>query len=181
MSEYYLDIETYSSGKEPDPETDEIITIQYQRLRTETGEKNGPLIILKSWESSEKEILSKFLEVFKPDDSFDMFPIGTNLDFEFQFIIERAKKVLGISIDSKRLYMKKAKIDIKSILIMLNGGYLKGAKLSTFSSKIHDGNKIKEWYENKDYGSIENYILNETDAFIELYIKLKKNIKKLLE
>ena len=54
VAEYYLDIETTGL----DPKKDQIITIQYQRLGMLTGRSEGDLNILRSWESSEKEILS---------------------------------------------------------------------------------------------------------------------------
>jgi hypothetical protein len=59
MAEFYLDLETKALGP-PNLEKDEILTIQYQRLKTRTGEKDGELTILKSWESSQKNILKEF-------------------------------------------------------------------------------------------------------------------------
>ena len=56
MASFYLDIETQGL----DSEVDKIITIQYQKLKWGTNEPDGPLVILKSWESSEKEILEQF-------------------------------------------------------------------------------------------------------------------------
>lgn len=56
MSNYYFDIETNSRGPRPDFANDEILAIQFQRLDGRTGEKEGDLTILKSWESSEKEV-----------------------------------------------------------------------------------------------------------------------------
>jgi len=57
LAEYYFDMETTGF----DFDKDEIITIQFQRLNGFTGEPIGELEILKSWESSEKEILETFL------------------------------------------------------------------------------------------------------------------------
>ena len=57
MGNFYLDIETTGL----DPNVDEIITIQFQELGRNSGEAIGPLVILKSWESSEKEIIQRFL------------------------------------------------------------------------------------------------------------------------
>ena len=47
MAEYYFDIETYSPGEKPNPETDKIITIQFQRIDLRSGEPKEDLIILK--------------------------------------------------------------------------------------------------------------------------------------
>jgi len=57
MIEYYFDIETTGV----DFEKDEIITIQWQELDGFTGRPKSELNILKSWESSEREILKSFL------------------------------------------------------------------------------------------------------------------------
>ena len=53
VAEYYFDMETTGLNFN----TDKIITIQWQELDGMTGEPVAELNILKSWESSEKEIL----------------------------------------------------------------------------------------------------------------------------
>ena len=57
MASYYLDIETTGLN----PKVDKIITIQFQQLDMNTGSPVGELIILKEWESSEKEMLKQFI------------------------------------------------------------------------------------------------------------------------
>ena len=68
MSDYYFDIETNPGGQRPDYKNDEILTIQLQGLDSRTGESKGELNILKSWESSERDILEKFYSIFSPED-----------------------------------------------------------------------------------------------------------------
>ncbi len=46
MAEYYFDIETYSPRDKPNPETDKIITIQFQRIDLRTGKPKEDLVIL---------------------------------------------------------------------------------------------------------------------------------------
>ena len=72
-------------------------------------------------------------------------------------------------------------IDLKPIVVLLNDGKFKGAKLDKFSDKPHDGGKVKEWYKNKQYDEIEKYIGDETNAFLDFYKKIKENIHKLIE
>ena len=78
MGNYYLDIETTGL----DPEKDKILTIQYQELDRNKGEAVGELVVLKEWESSEKEILRKFLfETYILDEyPFSFIPTGYNLN-----------------------------------------------------------------------------------------------------
>ena len=59
MANYYFDIETTGL----DPEKCKIITIQFQELDSFSGEAKGELIILKVRESSEREILEKFIRM----------------------------------------------------------------------------------------------------------------------
>ena len=49
MAEYYFDIETYSPGEKPNPETDKIISIQFQRIDLRTGKPLENPTILKEW------------------------------------------------------------------------------------------------------------------------------------
>ena len=71
--------------------------------------------------------------------------------------------------------------DLKPIIVLLNDGNFVGAKLDRFSNKPHDGKKVKEWYEKKQYDKIEQYIRVETKAFLDFYKKIKRNIHKLIE
>ncbi|HLC37158.1 MAG TPA: hypothetical protein VJJ53_00015, partial [Candidatus Nanoarchaeia archaeon] len=58
--EYYLDLETQGLN----PETDKIVTLQYQQLNSE-GDPVGNLVILKEWELGEEELIKRFLTVFR--------------------------------------------------------------------------------------------------------------------
>ena len=89
MATFYIDIETTGL----DPEKDKIITIQFQELDRYTGDATGELIILKEWESSEKEIISQFIEKSNILDDYDFsfVPIGYNLGFEHNFLKARSE------------------------------------------------------------------------------------------
>ena len=178
MTEYYFDIETYSKGNIPNPDTDKIISIQFQKLDSSIGKPIGGLQILKEWESSEESIIIQFFPLFK---QWDFIPVGMNLTFEREFLISKFKKYINSNITSREFYYNFPSIDVQPILVLLNGGNFKGAKLNAFTNKKQDGSKIREWYENKEFNKIEEYIKQESKSFIEFYQKIKKNIKSLIE
>jgi len=129
MGNYYLDIETTGF----DPQKNEIITIQYQELDRNTGQPKGDLVILKSWESSEKEIIHKFLSETSILDEWDFsfVCVGYNLKFEHDFLKERAKKH---NLSSIKL-LKNAFIDLRAIGIIMNKGEFKGSGLDKITGK----------------------------------------------
>jgi len=168
MPDYYFDIETNSRGPKPDFTNDEILTIQFQRLDSRTGEKEGDLTILESWESSEKDILERFYSIFSPKDVWKFVPIGCNLSFDFFSLLYRWRAI-GVDVPPKILFSEHPYIDIKSILVIFNRGSFKGANLEKFIGKRDSGLRVSEWYAEKDYASIQEYIEDEADRFIKLY------------
>ena len=183
MAEYYFDIETYSPQDKPNPETDKIITIQFQRIDLRTGEPREDLVILKEWDSSEKEIVTEFFNRFFADglDIWDFVPVGYNLNYEWELLISKFGKYLGKKLTSKDLHYKRPHLDLKSIFVLMNNGNFVGAKLNKFTDKVQDGKVIKTYYEKKQYDEIEKYIKNETEAFLKILQKIKSNIHKLVE
>jgi hypothetical protein len=176
MADYYLDIETTGT----DVKKDTILTIQFQKLGAASGRTDNELKILKSWESSEKEILNEFFEIFDPfgKDKFSFIPIGMSLHFEFFMLHNRWKKN-GIDVPLKTLIYDIPHVDIKSILVILNGGKFRGASLDNFTGKTSNGAVIPEYYANRDFEKIEDYIKKEAEEFIKFYQMIKKNLPKL--
>ncbi len=179
MGNFYFDIETTGL----DAKKDKIITIQYQELDRNTGKSIGDLTILKEWESSERDILDKFIKETKVDSNyaFDFVPTGYNLTFEHNFLKERTAKHSLNPLD----ILSKPFIDLRAIGILMNNGEFKGSGLDKITGKATDGRMIPIWYQNKEYGEIISYIQNETKAFIEfnewLYQEMPKCLKKFKE
>ena len=183
MAEYYFDIETYSPQDKPNPETDKIITIQFQRIDLRTGKPREDLVILKEWESSEKQIVTEFFNRFFAEGSniWNFVPVGYNLNFEWEFLISKFEKYLGKKLTSRDLHFKRPHLDLMTIIVFLNEGEFKGAKISNYTGKAHNGINVKKWYENGEYDKIEEYVREEAEGFLDFLQKLLKNVKKLLE
>ena len=169
---YYLDIET--TGFYPE-KNDKIITIQYMALNEETAKPEGPLKILKEWESDEKTILKRFIEDFRPEYKWAFVPIGYGLSFEHKFFWQRCisngLKPIGI--------LTRPFLDLMTVGVLLNGGSFKGAALDDLTSKSQDGSVIPGYYKEKKYAEIERYIKNEMDGFCGLATKLFVKLPKL--
>ena len=165
--EYYLDIETNSLN----PEEGKIVTLQYQPLDIE-GNPTGILTILKEWEIGEEEIIKRFLSIFK---KWEFIPVGMNLSFDFRFLLTKIEKYTGRQINYGEL-SNIPHIDIKPILVLMNNGNFKGAKLSNFTSKGQNGIAIPAYYLNKEYNKITSYIEKEADEFIKFYKDLKSSL-----
>ena len=155
MVYYYLDLETHSTGDRPDPSKDTIIAVILCAIDPKTGKRLQEPLLLKEWESSEKELLGALRKrlVGRP---FDFIPIGFNTLFDLWFL----KSKLGLD-DS--FYTEKPHLDLKHVAVLANKGRFKGVKLGT------EGNPVRDWYEYEDYRSIEQYMLEKMDAFLEQY------------
>ena len=175
MGNFYFDIETTGLNSK----LNKIITIQYQELDRHTGEAIGELIILKEWESSERDILEEFINKSGISESyaFSFIPTGYNLSFEHNFLKERTALHSFNPID----ILSKPFIDLRAFGILMNGGEFKGSGLDKISGKKTNGSSIPQWYQNKEYNRIIAYIKDETKSFIHLNAWLYKKMPRFLE
>ena len=175
MGNYYFDIETTGL----DPKKNKIITIQYQELDRNSGEAVGDLVILKEWESTEKEILEKFIADSKiaSNYAFDFIPSGYNLGFEHNFLKERTALHSLNPLD----ILSKPFLDLRAFGIIMNKGEFKGSGLDKLTGKETSGRNVPIWYQNKDFDRIIKYIENETKSFIEFNAWLYKEMPDCLQ
>jgi DNA polymerase III epsilon subunit-like protein len=175
MPNYYLDIETTGL----DPKKDKIITIQFMELDMSTGEPKGELIILKEWESSEKEVIEKFIEMSKITDPypFSFVPVGYNLGFEHNFFVERCKFHNLNIVD----ILTRPFIDLRSCGVIMNYGQFKGSGLDKLTGKPQDGSVIPQLYSEGKHEEIEKYIKIESTEFIKFCVWLYKELPGLLK
>jgi hypothetical protein len=177
MSLFYCDIE--SSGI--NPKFNKIITIQFQKINS-LGFPTGELIILKEWESSEEKIVKQFYKILTQGNVFEFIPVMQNHLFDFGFLIEKFKKYIP-EFDKEPLefIFSRAIIDIRSTLIIANQMGFKGCGLDKMTTKQQDGSMIPLWYEEKRYDLIENYIKQETEAFLKALQIIIKHLSTLKE
>jgi len=175
MGQFYLDIETTGL----DPNKDKIITIQFQELDRNTGEAKGELVILKEWESSEKEILQEFISKTNILEkyAFSFIPVGYNLNFEHDFLKRRAEINNLPPLD----ILNHPFIDLSSIGVIMNKGEFKGSGLDNLTGKKGTGRDIPMWYNNGEHGLIIKYIQIETEEFIKFNAWLYKKMPSLLD
>ena len=167
MPSFYFDIETTGL----DPANDQIITIQYQKINSVSAKPEGPLTILKSWRDPKGEhgIIEKVIPLITSPNPFGFVPIGNNLNFEFQFLASKINKYKKLDLDSGYFHSR-PHIDLKPIMILLNGGKFKGYHL--ILNKVNSGFNVPKWYDDNQFDKIIEYIIDETNSFIEFYTKI---------
>ena len=168
----YLDIETTGL----DPLHSKIITIQYMELDEDTAKPRGPLKILKEWESDEKTIIKKFMEVFRPGNDWAFVPIGFNLNFEHKFFWQRC---ISNSLEPFDIFNRPF-LDLHTIAVIMNKGSFKGSGLDKITNKPSSGKNIPKLYYEKNYTEIESYIKKEADEFSIFCSKLYEELPALL-
>jgi hypothetical protein len=178
---YYFDIElSYDDETRVyttlSPEYYKIITIQYQPL-DEGGCPLSDLRILKEWESSEEEMVREFAKVISPKKTWSFVPIGYNVIFDLGFFRARAKKY-GMEYSEWLIYHRLPLIDLKHICVGMNGFRFADSGLDRFCGKPMDGSMVPEWYLNREYEKILEYIRRENKAFISFYRRLIDTLPK---
>lgn len=178
MADFYLDIETTGL----DPYNDGILTIQYRDLSTRNYADVTPTI-LAAWQSSEKEILSRFLAesgLFDPARRWKFVPVGFNLDFELRFLFVRAKDLGILPADARYedVAAQRPRKDVQMIAVLMNGGQFKGASLDNFSAKPGTGKEVLDAYAAKDYDRIVEYAKKEMWGFLRLYARLEADLPR---
>lgn len=176
MPAYYFAMEGYHAGEKPDPATDTLITIQYQKIDLATGEPLEKLTVLKAWESSEKSIVTQFyLQFFGPEVSVTHFiPVGIDLDYAYEMLLAKARKYHLPEISSLRLYYERPRLDLGPVLVLLNDGRFAGARPDAFSSEKSDAGRINAWYEKKEFKPIERTVREDAETFLKLFQYVSK-------
>lgn len=180
MVTYYLDLKSqFASDGKPDPCNDKIISISFIPFFDNSGRKKDELTILKSWESSESDILKEFLDItgWQDDtpDPWRFVPSNFGLNNILTAITQRCEKLLNVSLNYQFL-MNLPKIDLKSIAIIRKRGNFKKTSLPNFSRKLRKAYTIGGLIEDKKWEELEAYIQLETEVFLKIYKRLVNKI-----
>jgi hypothetical protein len=172
----YFDIETFSEDGFRSDST-KVISIQYR-------DHDGNYKILKEWETSEKEVLQRFLTDLKimRRDNF-LILIGHNiLRFDVPTVIRR---MVANGIDGQGnledFFYNIAMVDTLQCLLPANGMRFKGLNTEEISKKlgisvpVHRNTEIATFYRNREFKKIEDHALADIDFIQDLYWKLKKD------
>jgi hypothetical protein len=170
--EYYFDIETTGL----DPIHDRIVTFQYQELSQVSGIPLTKLVIVKEWERDySEEIILEWIKELVIDTTWSFVPVGNNLVFDFSFINTRIKHYSGNDVFMR--LMNRPWIDIKHVLVMINGGNFRN--YGKIMGKTELGSNVPIWYQKEEYDKIVSYVEMEAEAFVRTYSILKRNLPEL--
>jgi len=184
LPQYYFDIETVpldeyrsDAGASFDPCKAKIISIQYQKLDSAAGGQNE-LVILKEWEpgSSERAIVEQFKKVFIDKGIWEFVPVSNNLAFECRFMKYKLKQYC--SLDGLKLGHRPM-IDLKHVLIIANKGSFKGYQ--RFLGKSGQAANMAQWYYDKNWSAIEQYIRKESEDFGNMYLILNQELPRMMQ
>jgi len=159
VTRLFLDVETYSPGPKPTYD-DRIIAIAYKQ-------EDGPVTVLKEWESDEKQILTRFLEGIKRIDRLNI--IGHNiLRFDLPLIINRATHHgIATTGDLMRLLLDPYTIDTIQAQLQTNNFYFKGLGLRDCVQRLGTqsatcpSSEIITHYEAGNYAEIVEHVTED--------------------
>ena len=173
MHHYYFDIETTGL----DPDKDKILTFQCQELSQVSGSPLTKLLIVKEWDGdcSEGRILEWIKELLVDQLFWKFVPVGNNLIFDLSFIAARMR--IYFDVDFLIQLINRPVIDIKHVLVMINGGYFRN--YNRIIGKEGFGINVPIWYQKGQYEKIVDYVEMEARAFVRTYCILKRNLPAL--
>ena len=176
-----------------DPKRDKIVSIQFQKLSDLQEGEVAPLIRLREWEhpGGEGGILRDFAKATGYySKKWDCVKVGWNLRFEDEWL--RHKGVAhGLIPWGKAADFERPCIDLQHIGYLMNADARRpagemgnvpnmfyGASLSRFSRKRGAGSYITELYHERRFAAIDDYTLQESKAFVELWETLVREAPK---
>lgn len=169
LGRVYLDIET----TEIKPGDGEIVSIQTVPL----DDPRRQLTVRRAWKHPKGEagIVQEFFEWSRMATSrWHLIPVGTNLGFEWKWLYAKGVKYGCLPFGSRfEDFGDRPSIDLQPILVAFNNMELSGSRLSDWTTKRGHGGNAAEFAKGRRWAELDEYIRDETLAFIELYDALK--------
>lgn len=173
----YLDIETFSENGFRSGGT-KIISIQYKDF-------DGSFTMLKEWESSERDILRKFLNEAKrirSEDKYGLTLVGHNiLKFDIPTLIRRmVANGIASADELEDFFHGTFLVDTMQCMLPFNGMRFKGLNAEEISKNLgitsprHRNTEIEGFYRNREFGKIEEHARADLDFVRDLYWRLKR-------
>jgi hypothetical protein len=134
---------------------------------------------LKSWESSEKDILKNFFPNLTCY-PWDFIFAGKNMGFDFAMLGQRLKHH-NIGEFNLCCLQERVTLDIKPVLVLLNSGRFKGYQNLIPKTNPTENKDIPELYKNGKFDEIIQYIVDEAKDFTDAFQHLKKEMSNLKE
>lgn len=163
MVYYYLDIETYGRGDRPNPLTDPVISIVFCAIDPATGRRIQEPVLLKSWETSEEQVVRQLCDRMLGKSPFDFVPVGFSVPFDLWFLTEKFRKYCGVQLDFS-LFIDRPYLDLKHVAVLANKGVFKGVSLTG-----GDGARVAQMYEQQDWTALELHVYDKLDRFLNAY------------
>lgn len=171
----YFDIETFSEDGFRSDGT-KVIAIQYRDF-------DGNTRLLKEWESSEKDILERFLSDLKMMRKGDfLILVGHNiLRFDVPTLVRR---MVANGIDGhgnlEDFFYGIAMVDTLQCMLPFNGMRFKGLNTEEVSKRLaiseprRRNTEVDSFYRQREFGKIEAHAVADLDFVQDLYWKLKR-------
>jgi len=186
VKHFYFDIETvpleqyrHVNTAGFHSECSKVITMQFQELDCETGEPKSELTIYKDWQPGYSEIA--LVRMFKHNcfNTWDFIPVGNNIRFDIDYMVAKIKQYYPeLKEDTTTATLnQKPSLDLKNVLMLINNDPC--LRYKSLLAKNGEASHMAEWYYNKQYDKIEEYIQDEAKNFVNMYKIAKKELPKI--
>jgi hypothetical protein len=131
---------------------------------------NDELSVSCYWtDKGEEGIIEKIIPLVMSRNPFSFVPIGNNLNFEYKFLVSKINHYRKLDIDVSYFHNRPS-IDLKPVMVLLNGGRFKGYNL--ILNKSGSGSSVPQWYDKREFNKIIEYVIDETTKFTTFYYKI---------
>lgn len=166
---YYLDVELVSRGDRPEA-TDPIAAALLCAIDPASGMRVQDPVILTAEELSESQIVEALASRIIDKAPFDFVPVGFNVLFDL-WVLKRKFAQYGVADLDDRFFIDRPMLDLKHVAVLANQGVFKGVRLGA------EGNPVKTWHDEGDWGAIERYLLDKMEHFLKAWRLFSRKLR----